>query len=614
MLATQSPFPQYFDPKDGSPLDNGKLYFGQANQNPVTAPITVYWDAAGTQPAAQPIQTLNGYTVRNGAPAIVYAAGNYSLLVNDKRGRQVLYARDSSAFGNAEIISGLIDALRADLANTSDVAKGSALSGFNGHLNYVANTIGWAVSGLEIDPRWFGLKGDWNGTTGTDDTVALQAAINFIPSGGTGAISLPRNSDCSITASLVVSNRNVLFEGDQSTITLTSNIGTDFLFEVSGTNCEFRNLSINKKAGVTAAGALSVTGLQHVFRNITSRDQKWTTFFHGVDLKESHFHDIRVDLDVTVRAGDIFKLDYCVNNTWDSCFIGFANQGFYCTSATHPTFGYACEGISLTNVIGVYCKKAITADRVTALTVGSGCVLDFCDTWGVFATNGDDLTVAPGVWIAANGVNGFIGVGTGASFTNAKIQGANITAGVAITGSAFSLSGPRAIVTGNNIAGALDGGIVTDASSRVYGNTVASPGTAISTPNGNAGPGDSGNWTPTILFGGAAVGITYTTQAGVYTKTGNEVVARMRLTLSSKGTSVGAFQIVGLPFANNSAYYGSVLVTRQVNMATAAAPCGQVQLSSATAVIFSNAAPGTALDNTAFNNNSTIDAEIQYQI
>jgi len=36
-----------------------------------------------------------------------------------------------------------------------------------------------------IKAGWFGAKGDWNGTTGTDDTVALQAAINFAVKSGT---------------------------------------------------------------------------------------------------------------------------------------------------------------------------------------------------------------------------------------------------------------------------------------------------------------------------------------------------------------------------------------------------------------------------------------------
>ena len=609
MLATQSPFPQYFD-KDGTPLDNGSLYFGQVNQNPETAPITVYWDAAGTQPAAQPIRTLNGYTYRNGAPAQVYAASDYSLSVRNRRGQLILYAANSAEYS----LASAIDTLRSDLASTSSAAKGAGLSGFNGQLNYAASTIGWALNGLEVDPRWFGFKGDWNGTTGTDDTAALQSAINWIPSNGTGAIKLPRNSNCLITAKLVIGSRNLVIDGCQSTITLTADIGTDYLFDLSGTNCEFRNLSINKKTGVTAAGAIKATGLQHVFRNITSRDQKWTTFFYGVDLKESHFHDIRVDLDVSGKTGDIFKLDYCVNNTWNSCFLGFAAQAFYLTGATSGS-GYACEGISLSNVIAVYCGKGVTGDRATALTIGSGCIFDFCETWGVFCTNGNDLKVI-GAWIAGNTTNGFICVGTGASFVDAHVLGGTLTRGAtAITGTVgVSLPGPRAKVIGVSFEGGMNGGTVSDPTSRCFGNSVAAPGTAILMPNGNAGPGDSGQWTPGINFGGGSVGITFNTLAAIYTIVGNEVIARARITLSSKGSSTGAFQISGLPFSNNGSQYGSALVTRQLNMATPASPVGQVQLASASAVFFSNSAPGTLIDNTAFNNNSTFDVELRYQI
>ena len=50
MLATQPPFGQYFD-TNGTPLDNGAIYFGTANVNPLASPVAVYWDAAGTMPA-----------------------------------------------------------------------------------------------------------------------------------------------------------------------------------------------------------------------------------------------------------------------------------------------------------------------------------------------------------------------------------------------------------------------------------------------------------------------------------------------------------------------------------------------------------------------------------
>ena len=46
MLAIESPLPLFVG-RDGLPLDAGYIYFGTVNLNPVTSPVTVYWDAAG---------------------------------------------------------------------------------------------------------------------------------------------------------------------------------------------------------------------------------------------------------------------------------------------------------------------------------------------------------------------------------------------------------------------------------------------------------------------------------------------------------------------------------------------------------------------------------------
>lgn len=135
-LTVVNPIPQFFE-LDGDPLDGGKLYFGVANQNPETSPIPVYWDAAGTIPAAQPVRTSNGYPARAGAPAVLYASTDYSLLVRDKRGRVVFFASNSADFGGSATLG-------SDLANTTDPAKGPALVGF-GRLNYPADTVGGAV-------------------------------------------------------------------------------------------------------------------------------------------------------------------------------------------------------------------------------------------------------------------------------------------------------------------------------------------------------------------------------------------------------------------------------------------------------------------------------------
>ena len=133
MLPVEQPFKTYTG-LDGKPLDNGYVYFGQPNQNPITAPITVYWDAAGTQPAAQPLRTVNGYIVRAGTPANVFIGEAYSQLVQDKRGRQISYARTSNDFASATALLNYIASVASSI--------GSSLIGFiQAGIGAVARTV-----------------------------------------------------------------------------------------------------------------------------------------------------------------------------------------------------------------------------------------------------------------------------------------------------------------------------------------------------------------------------------------------------------------------------------------------------------------------------------------
>jgi len=87
-LSIQPPYPA-FAGADGLPLENGYIWVGTVNLNPQTNPITVYWDAALTITAAQPIRTLNGYPVYQGTPSRFYANSDYSIQVLDSKGSVV---------------------------------------------------------------------------------------------------------------------------------------------------------------------------------------------------------------------------------------------------------------------------------------------------------------------------------------------------------------------------------------------------------------------------------------------------------------------------------------------------------------------------------------------
>ena len=103
-IEIEPPFPAFAD-RDGQPLENGYINVGTVNLNPITNPITVYWDAAQTIPAAQPIRTLDGYPVFMGTPARFYVNQDYSIQVKDKNGSVVYTSLNGNAFpGSAGLL------------------------------------------------------------------------------------------------------------------------------------------------------------------------------------------------------------------------------------------------------------------------------------------------------------------------------------------------------------------------------------------------------------------------------------------------------------------------------------------------------------------------------
>ena len=102
-LSIQPPFPVFSD-SDGQPLDNGYIWIGTVNLAPQTNPISIYWDAALTQTAAQPLRTSGGYIVNSGTPAVIYAASDYSILVQNSKGSAVYSSpAPTAAYGDVII-------------------------------------------------------------------------------------------------------------------------------------------------------------------------------------------------------------------------------------------------------------------------------------------------------------------------------------------------------------------------------------------------------------------------------------------------------------------------------------------------------------------------------
>jgi hypothetical protein len=56
-------------------------------------------------------------------------------------------------------------------------------------------------------------------------------------------------------------------------------------------------------------------------------------------------------------------------------------------------------------------------------------------------------------------------------------------------------------------------------------------------------------FTPALQFGGAATGMTFSTQSGRYQRVGNRITGEIKLVFTAKGSSTGAAVVTGLPVA-----------------------------------------------------------------
>lgn len=158
-LSIQPTYPIFTD-IDGQPLEAGFVWIGQANLDPQVNPINVFWDAALTIPAVQPIRTLGGYPSNNGTPARLYVNSDYSIRVMNKNGSVVYSAPEATERYNDVVTSGI---------NAQNVV-------------YDPPFVGAAQSDVEaklsatVSPTDFG--GDPTGVE--DSTDAVQAAFDYV--------------------------------------------------------------------------------------------------------------------------------------------------------------------------------------------------------------------------------------------------------------------------------------------------------------------------------------------------------------------------------------------------------------------------------------------------
>jgi len=354
--ATENPIPLYFD-TDGTPLDNGSIYFGQANQNPETNPITVYWDAAGTQPAAQPIKTVNGKTARNGNPAVVYAGSDYSNTVRNKRGSLVQSFPSASAFSFA------IQIQAAMAASSGASMIGLIQAGIGAVARTVQDKCRESVSVLD-----FGA--DPSGST--DSTSAIQAAITAAAGGtlifpkGTylcGALTIPPASNTEIWGQNAVINFN---STGAALFSIGTAVGSDY-----NVNIHIHGFILNGQAKIASVGlfighmhGVRISDMQ--FYNFTSYhirlSNAWifqgenvvcqttsgtctSLLFIDVGTQQANFYNCRF---LSNAGNDGVRIDQAINNAFYNCDFEGCAFGVRITQSV-AVGATACDGNNFVN-------------------------------------------------------------------------------------------------------------------------------------------------------------------------------------------------------------------------------------------------------------------------
>ena len=216
---------------------------------------------------------------------------------------------------------------------------------------------------ISINIKDFGAAGDWNGTMGTDDSIAFQNAIDSLPNGG--EIFCPGRF---LIGGLVVNVENLVFVGrDKNDKLIVKNGSTGVT--VKQNKVSFRNLEIISQG--TKTDGLGTTGILYEktpvssigFASVINVDFKG---FSGSGLKVINAIQFTYDMGYVVSCTKGILFDR------DSGGLSFGStvtlKRIYVTSCTRGIETNRLYRTSFENVIGEYCDYGIYAN-ISAFTL-----------------------------------------------------------------------------------------------------------------------------------------------------------------------------------------------------------------------------------------------------
>jgi hypothetical protein len=312
-LSIEPTFPIFTD-IDGQPLEAGYVWIGTANLDPQTNPINVYWDAALTIAAPQPIRTLAGYPSRNGTPARLYVNSDYSIRVMNKNGSTVYSApafteRISSNLVTYQppFIGGVATTIQDKLAQTVSVKD-------------------------------FGAVG--NGVT--DDTAAIQAAHN------TGKAVFYPNGTYLVTSTITIANLDFGMVSENAVL----KCGTDNLTPMFSIT--------NASKGLVKGLVFDANALGKGFVHVTNCP--------NLQISGNTFHNFKEDPSVAGNFSAV-QIALCPNSRITNNFFYDLGQNYGGSSVQPSQYRAITQNTS--------CDKTIVANNVFQSVFGAYFLAEF---------------------------------------------------------------------------------------------------------------------------------------------------------------------------------------------------------------------------------------------
>jgi hypothetical protein len=390
-LSIQPPFPIFTD-TDGSPLENGYIWLGTANLNPQTSPITAYWDAALTIPAAQPIRTLGGYPSNAGTPARLYVdvTSSYSILVQNKNGSLVYSAPAATEREIANNISytpgpdSLLTAtnVQAALDQLSDDEDGSSYVGFlQAGAGAVPRTAQSKMRDVVSVKDFGAIEGDASANGAANATAFANAVAASV-----GKVLLIPSGIWWIDGELVLPEKTKLVgQGMTSTILKHNGAGvfikTPATFPAYTSNVCISDIMVYGNASTTTGIDLTNTS------DASIRDVKVMNCTTGVYCEYGWDNQLEF-VHCVLNRGDGFYFNYEANQITLVACASYSNNGSGLVA--YQCRMVACYGCTFeTNAAyGVYVTSSTSIAAGSRSTLLSGCYIEGNSTFEVLLQNG----------------------------------------------------------------------------------------------------------------------------------------------------------------------------------------------------------------------------------